>query len=78
MKTIIVDYEIGGNSFERTKLRVTEDVFNSVAGIPWGDYHFADTIEIHRLKAYLRQLTWLDGTNRQCRPIIITKISEVK
>ena len=77
MKNIIVDYEIGDHPYH-VKLRVTVDVFNSVAGIPWGDYHFADTIEIHRLKAYLRQLTWLDGTNRQCGPIIITKISEVK
>lgn len=77
MKTIIIDYEIGGQPY-RTKLRVTVDVFNSVAGISWGDYHFADTIETHRLRAYLRQMTWLDGTNRQCRPITITKILEVK
>ena len=77
MKTIIVDYEISGNSF-RTKLRVSEENFHSLVGVSGFKTHFDNSMGIHRLKAYLRQLTWLDGTNRQCRPITITKISEVK
>lgn len=78
MKTIIVDYEIGGTYHYSAKLKVTEDVFNSVIRIPRGEYNFANTIEIHRLKAYLRQLSWLDGTNRECRRIAITKIKELR
>ena len=77
MKTIIVDYEISGNSF-RTKLRVSEENFHSLVGVSGFKTHFDNSMGIHRLKAYLRQLTWLDGTNRQCRPITITKILEVK
>lgn len=77
MKTIIVDYEISGNSF-RTKLRVSDENFHSMVGLSGFKTHFDNSMEIHRLKACLRQLTWLDGTNRKCSPIIITKISEVK
>ena len=77
MKTIIVDYEISGNSF-RTKLRVSDENFHSLVGLSGFKTHFDNSMEVHRLKAGLRQLTWLDGTNRKCSPIIITKISEVK
>ena len=77
MKTIIVDYEIGGQPY-RVKLRVSNENFHSLVGISGFKTHFDNSMEIHRLKAYLRQLTWLDGTNRQCRPITITKILEVK
>ena len=77
MKTIIVDYEIGGQPY-RVKLRVSTENFHSLVGLSGFKTQFDNSMEVHRLKAYLRQLTWLDGTNRQCRPIVITKIKELR